>query len=660
MRQIDTFQEIKSLVQNTIKQNKTFVTPTTNWKISGIYMIYIDANYDDEVLPIYIGKSKNIQGRYKKHLESLLGLNRIHPDVYRKLFFEKKRSYYEGAFRTCKIHKYMVERYLSLKDFHMIVLETCEPEKLDERELHYIDRFYAAYFGFNQLNSRTYIPTSGLISEPTAENVGRLMELLEQEMVNLPKFLEYGFTHFNLNHAFPTLLPEKYAEVLPAPNDLLKFNRQLELFNQTHQDIWQNLDYIKLMEERSACKREIEALTAQMDLIQQPLINKNDSRDVYSAKEADSITRRDWKDHYNSLIQRNKRNIISFSIKKKWAELFNKDLKQYRLLQVEKESWKEKEQVIHKKMSALLHTYKKKRYHEIIPNIEYSPFALQDRLVVGEYKNVETKANHLYIDLVFSSPGRRFEKEQVPYLISVGMRCYNERLEEEEYRWYVKNECTELTKKGLVYGEEDYLKMFVFSKEKFKPYAYTRDNEPYLSSISVGSEIKSGINDYTIQSHVLTPLSKILENVEEYIDDDTTIAIFTSEGPQTYERALLSESVVDSNLFQILLAKRPKSNRIVIKAKKKPQSVASRKVAAKNLTDEERVEIQRLKDQEKKERYINRVKEVTDGYVKVVAYTGSKKDAAYHCILCGYEWTSRSDRIFSRNYCPNCRKSQKK
>ena len=81
---------------------------------------------------------------------------------------------------------------------------------------------------------------------------------------------------------------------------------------------------------------------------------------------------------------------------------------------------------------------------------------------------------------------------------------------------------------------------------------------------------------------------------------------------------------------------------------------------AKNLTDEERVEIQRLKDQEKKERYINRVKEVTDGYVKVCAYTGSKKDAAYHCILCGYGWTSRSDRIFSRNYCPNCRKSQKK
>ena len=122
---------------------------------------------------------------------------------------------------------------------------------------------------------------------------------------------------------------------------------------------------------------------------------------------------------------------------------------------------------------------------------------------------------------------------------------------------------------------------------------------------------------------------------------------------------MVSESVADSKLFQILLEKRPKSNRIVIKSRKKTQSVASKNIATKNLTDEKRATLQKLKDQEKKDRYINRVKKVTNGQIKVIAYAGSKKDAAYHCILCGYEWTSRSDRIFVRKYCPNCRKKQK-
>lgn len=114
---------------------------------------------------------------------------------------------------------------------------------------------------------------------------------------------------------------------------------------------------------------------------------------------------------------------------------------------------------------------------------------MQDRIrAVEAYKDIDLQENYLYIDMVFASTGRRFDKEQVPYLLSVGMKYCDDQLEEKEHRWYVKNQCTEYTKEGLVYVEEDYSKIFVMSKDRFRPYAYTKNNEEYLSSISVGSE----------------------------------------------------------------------------------------------------------------------------------------------------------------------------
>ena len=62
---MDTFDEIKELVQYTIKQNEIFVNITTNWTVPGIYMIYLESDNNDKLLPIYIGQSKNIQDRFK-------------------------------------------------------------------------------------------------------------------------------------------------------------------------------------------------------------------------------------------------------------------------------------------------------------------------------------------------------------------------------------------------------------------------------------------------------------------------------------------------------------------------------------------------------------------------------------------------------------------
>ncbi|WP_405098596.1 GIY-YIG nuclease family protein [Oceanobacillus sp. FSL H7-0719] len=116
--------QFKHQVKELIKDNPhKKVTPHTKYKISGIYMIYIDHFTNEEVVPIYIGQSKDIQRRYKQHYSEILALNRLSYDEYERYFFSKGSSFYEGNFKSCKIFKYMLENNCTLQDFHMIILD---------------------------------------------------------------------------------------------------------------------------------------------------------------------------------------------------------------------------------------------------------------------------------------------------------------------------------------------------------------------------------------------------------------------------------------------------------------------------------------------------------------------------------------------------------
>ena len=71
------FVRIKNAVVATIAASVEEVLPTTKIKKSGIYMIYIDCFEDEKIIPIYIGKSTDIQKRYKSHYQEILALNRL-------------------------------------------------------------------------------------------------------------------------------------------------------------------------------------------------------------------------------------------------------------------------------------------------------------------------------------------------------------------------------------------------------------------------------------------------------------------------------------------------------------------------------------------------------------------------------------------------------
>ena len=161
-------------------------------------MIYIDCFEDEKIIPIYIGKSIDIQQRYQSHYQEILALNRISYDEYKTY---TQRGVYDGSFKSCKIFKYMVEHKCSLSDYRMIPLEYCDENALDEREQFYIDAFKSEYFGFNQLNA-TSLYMEYVHAYDKNDAAVRYFDAIKTNAILLKKYWGFGFTVFNYKYAF--------------------------------------------------------------------------------------------------------------------------------------------------------------------------------------------------------------------------------------------------------------------------------------------------------------------------------------------------------------------------------------------------------------------------------------------------------------------------
>ena len=188
-------EEIKELIHNKLE-----VTPHTKAKTSGIYMIYIDNFDDDKVIPIYIGKSNDIQRRYKDHYCEILSLNRLSYDEYREY---NDLGIYEGEYKSCKIFKYMIEHGCVLKDYHVIVLESCPEEELGLKEQYYINKFKSEYFGFNQLNlTSLFLEYVHYNKKNDLTLYDRYIEAFKENCDGVIKYFDWGYTKFNYEYAF--------------------------------------------------------------------------------------------------------------------------------------------------------------------------------------------------------------------------------------------------------------------------------------------------------------------------------------------------------------------------------------------------------------------------------------------------------------------------
>ena len=124
--------------------------------------------------------------------------------------------------------------------------------------------------------------------------------------------------------------------MLSTPSNLLELNSQIKVFNQTYKDIWKNEEYRKLFEENNSYKMKIEPIKVQIDSIEKLVTSEIESYAITSIKKDISTRPYDLKLYFLTLAQGIRVSDIPVQAQKKWAKMFQNELKQYRLLQEEK------------------------------------------------------------------------------------------------------------------------------------------------------------------------------------------------------------------------------------------------------------------------------------------------------------------------------------
>lgn len=210
---------------------------------SGIYAIYIEnfdyklMKYEECIIPIYVGQSKNIYQRVLSHKKKLEAIFSYSIDEFNKnLRIKKESQYLYHKIRKCINDTNITEGNIKFK-----VLEYCEESKLLERERYYIDLYKTENFGLNQLSSIQKIVTSNI--EKDSEDA--TMDILDSISTDINKVLldksnNYGFSSFNASmlcyntHIFLGKMERKERNpktiIKYSEKVIIKFNETLDLY----------------------------------------------------------------------------------------------------------------------------------------------------------------------------------------------------------------------------------------------------------------------------------------------------------------------------------------------------------------------------------------------------------------------------------------------
>jgi len=528
------------------------ITKDTKLKRAGIYMLYVNNFSDKRLIPFYIGQTTDIQKRFKDHFTDLIAINRFSQDLIRRCVLTGP---YNGHFRICKIFKYMVDHECTLHDFHAVVLEYVDDTALlAEREHAYFSEYLPAFFGFNQLNSLTFYATiRNCICE---KNVEQYYNYLIEDVENIDKYYNFGFTTFNFKYSFISEL--SYTE-LAAPDlqeILLAGIKYLENKYVSSDDRLkeQRINSLKIdaAVNRSAYYASIGERDAHFD---QTFIEIMDRYKIKSIKQRENLQA--------ALVLRDETSLSRFNKYLK-TRLISEDL--YSMMLPIMPSWREineaaeKYRVMYAIQSAEVREIRTSVNDEtlsmLLPEREYTSYSLKDAYSPRPFK-IHTEYNECEIHFFVSNAGRNKQPEllKIDYCIDINFHYFEQR------DLYVLNETTTFGEsEGEYYIEKDETEDIVFISNPFKPIPVRNNSCSYEPTmITPSAEYNSGINEYTCRGKPKYTLKDILKDIEEHINEDTRFTVYTSESLSSLERAL--GKLADDVLMRRILYDIRKKNR---------------------------------------------------------------------------------------------------
>lgn len=560
---------VKEIVVETIKSNSCMeITNQTNYKNAGIYMIYIDNLNDDNIIPIYIGKSKDLQGRYKQHLSEIMALNRLECDFYNTLL---DKTFYDGSLKACKIFKYMIDHECSLKDFHMIILENVnELDKLDQKEQEYFKLYHPAFFGFNQMNTRLAVDKLGRGYNPEApyneDDYSALCDIVSDDISNIYKYKEYGFTLFNFKWAFIPKLPcidGKNIESIRTKIDDIneRINRLREDLMSPEEKIREarvNKLLIKLKELRSEevviARKERELKDSLITPKAQKLFKHNNIKSNIA-----------YQDFLKSLICNNekaKKRFLKYLDKRKIDRDFYREFQQ----EIEEKGRIDfelgKNKVTAGELSEELDELSQKRVYEAIkiikPDKKYEKFPLKDMYNDYVFKYDQNYSNNFCeINIAISNNGRNKQ----PEIIKIDFRIINNNEIIERKNIFISNSTTESCYEKNHYYEKDYLDNIGLGSVRFKIDLIDKEAGDWSNvCISINAETRTGINDYTIKDKELYNLIEVINEIELNTDHYTLFIPVISESANCLKSCFYNENeyTLELNSVKALFKKRKK------------------------------------------------------------------------------------------------------
>lgn len=501
------FDNIKNVVLATITSSNEEILPTSKIKKSGIYMIYINCFDDERIIPIYIGQAVDIQNRYKSHYQEILSLNRLSYETYKQY---TEYGLYEGKFKSCKIFKYMIEHNCSLHDYHMIPIEYCDENELDEKEQFYINKFKSEYFGFNQLNCTSSYQEYNH-NQNKKEVVLRYLTAVKNNALLLKEYWGYGFTIFNYEYAFykNLLSPTKIKEAQLILNDVNTAILELSKFTNSKYTAKSR----KLAQEEKIVYDQLNSYDSLLEPIdakikKQKRLIRSKFKDVLNY----NPTTIEFKNFIEGMYDDEKRRLFNSAMKKRnqrfLAYVRLKD--ELTILESLNEERKNIAEEVSKKKSEksdILNQlyYERKalktelRMEYLLPCVEFQPFALKD------CKRIDTAEENSVL-FVASNNGRSYFPEIVAVYSNIEgiSKCH-----------FIHNQTTTQT---VNYAEHcTYYSSYSFRREVYKmiPINSSENNEIQICNncISVLSEYKTGINDYSLAEAELNDINTVIKGL---------------------------------------------------------------------------------------------------------------------------------------------------